>query len=219
MKEIDRELPKEGAPFLITSGCVTILFLILSYSWFVFHFLGWLFFILTAFLAWFFRNPDRKVTADDNAIVSPADGRVVEIEEGMETRFIKGDVRKISIFMSIFDVHINRIPVSGIVMDTEYLKGTFLRADGRDASKMNERNVIMLEGDAGRRIIMTQVAGLVARRIVSYARKGDGVEKGQRFGMIMFGSRVELLIPEEAEVLVRKGERVRGGTTVIARFG
>lgn len=218
MKEIDRELPKEGALFLITSGVLTILFLTLSYVWFFFHFIGWIFFIATAFLVYFFRNPSRKVPDEKNIIVSPADGKIIEVEEGIETRFMKGDVKKVSIFMSLFDVHINRIPIDGIIVDTEYVKGEFFRADSDKASKMNERNVIMIEDAKGRRVIMIQIAGVFARRIVSYAEKGDSVVHGQRFGMIMFGSRVELLLPTDVHLMVRKGDRVRGGETIIGRF-
>ena len=166
--------------------------------------------LLTAFVAFFFRNPGREIPADPKAIVSPADGRVVHVER-------VGQVTKLSIFLSIFNVHVNRSPIGGRIEAISYKPGKFKLAFDPAASVENERNIIMVDhGDL--KIVFTQIAGLIARRIVCWKRAGDKVEKGELIGLIRFGSRVDILFPSATEVTVAKGDRVRGGSTVIGRI-
>jgi phosphatidylserine decarboxylase len=163
--------------------------------------------LLAVFVAFFFRNPTREIPQDPSVIVSPADGRVVKIER-------VGNVTKLSIFLSIFNVHVNRSPIAGRIEAIEYKKGKFKLAFDHAASVENERNVIMVaQGDL--KIVFTQIAGLIARRIVCWKRVGDTVEKGELIGLIRFGSRVDVLFPAGTEVTVARGTRVRGGSTPI----
>src|SRR2546426_6296272 len=163
--------------------------------------------LLTAFVAFFFRNPKRSIPADPRIIVSPADGRVVKVER-------VGNVTKLSIFLSIFDVHVNRSPMRGRIEALDYRRGKFKAAFNHAASVENERNIIMVvEGNL--KLVFTQVAGIVARRIVFWKKVGDPVEKGELVGLIRFGSRVDVLFPAGTEVIVETGARVRGGSTPI----
>ena len=166
--------------------------------------------LLSAFVAFFFRNPNRVVPADSSAIVSPADGRVVKIER-------TGNVTKISIFLSIFNVHVNRSPIRGRIEAIDYKPGKFKAAFNHAASTENERNVILV-ADGDLKVVFTQIAGVVARRIVCWKKVGDSVGKGELVGLIRFGSRVDVLLPAAAEATVEKGDRVRGGSSVIGRI-
>jgi len=162
---------------------------------------------LAAFVAFFFRNPKRKIPDDPRIIVSPADGRVVKIEH-------VGNVTRMSIFLSIFNVHVNRSPIAGRIEAIDYRPGKFKAAFNHAASVENERNVIMVvQGNI--KLVFTQIAGLVARRIVCWKKVGDRVEKGELVGLIRFGSRVDILFPAGTEVTVEKGTKVRGGSTPI----
>ena len=171
---------------------------------------GVLLLALAAFVAFFFRNPGRNIPADPKAIVSPADGRVVNVER-------VGNVTKMSIFLSIFNVHVNRSPIGGRIEAIDYKPGKFKFAFDPSASVENERNVIMVS-QGGVKIVFTQIAGLVARRIVCWKRTGDNVGKGELIGLIRFGSRVDILFPSATEVCVEKGTKVRGGSSVIGRI-
>jgi phosphatidylserine decarboxylase len=163
--------------------------------------------LLAAFVAFFFRNPKREIPADPRVIVSPADGRVVKVER-------VGSVTKLSIFLSIFDVHVNRSPMAGRIEAIEYKAGKFKFAFDHAASVENERNIIMVsQGDV--KLVFTQIAGLVARRIVCWKKVGDTVSKGELIGLIRFGSRVDVLFPAGTEVTVERGTRVRGGSSPI----
>jgi len=163
--------------------------------------------LLTAFVAFFFRNPKRDVPSDPRVIVSPADGRVVKVER-------VGSVTKLSIFLSIFDVHVNRSPMRGRVEAIDYRRGRFKAAFNHAASVENQRNIIMI-GQGPVKLVFTQIAGLVARRIVCWKKVGDFVDKGELVGLIRFGSRVDVLLPAGTEAIVGKGARVRGGATPI----
>ncbi|PYS53719.1 MAG: phosphatidylserine decarboxylase family protein [Acidobacteria bacterium] len=163
--------------------------------------------LLTAFVAFFFRNPKRDVPADPRVIVSPADGRVVKVERA-------GNVTKLSIFLSIFDVHVNRSPMRGHVDAIDYRRGKFKAAFNHAASIENERNIIMIsQGPV--KLVFTQIAGLIARRIVCWKKVGDFVDKGELVGLIRFGSRVDVILPAGIEATVAKGARVRAGATAI----
>lgn len=165
---------------------------------------------LGLFVAYFFRDPRRAIPSDPGIIVAPADGRVVRIQsEGNQTR--------VSIFLSIFNVHINRAPIGGRVESVRYRKGRFLAAFDSRASVDNERNTLTMEGE-GIRLECTQIAGLVARRIVCRVKAGDTLGRGERFGLIRFGSRTDLLLPPNVELRVRVGDRIHGGRSVIGRI-
>ena len=166
-------------------------------------------FILGAFCLYFFRDPDREIPAGPVA-VSPADGKVVAVKT--EPR----GAHRVSIFLNIFDVHVNRTPISGVISDVQYHKGHFLVASKEDASSQNEQNVVTVEGD-GTRVVFKQIAGLIARRIVFDKRTGDEVRIGERVGLIKFGSRVDVIFGAEWEIAVAPGARVAAGSSVLAR--
>ncbi len=174
-----------------------------------------------AFVLYFFRDPERLILKDERELLAPADGKVVEIAMVEEREFLHKEATKISIFMSLFDVHVNRMPCSGRVEYLRHLNGRFLDARRKEASLENECNFIGLVMDGGRRILMKQVAGIIARRIVCPLSTGDYLEQGARFGMIKFGSRVEVFIPKDipCRVLVKEGQKVRAGLTVLAETG
>jgi phosphatidylserine decarboxylase len=171
--------------------------------------------LLSLFIAYFFRNPRREIPNLQNIILSPADGRVIHVGECEEDRFLKEKVLKVSIFMSVFDVHLNRAPVSGKVLERNYLPGRFLVASVEKSSLLNEQNAVILETEDRLKILLVQIAGFVARRIVCYAKTGDLLRKGEIFGLIRFGSRVDLYLPTEVKPIVRVGQHVKGGESVI----
>jgi phosphatidylserine decarboxylase len=172
---------------------------------------------LGVFVGAFFRNPERAIPGDESTVVSPADGRVVEVGE-IETADGRKALR-IGIFLSIFNVHVNRAPLAGRVVDIRRSGDAYLAAFNRDAEQRNVRVDLELEtADAGR-IVVSQITGLIARRIVCHPRRGAWVRRGDRYGLIRFGSRTDVVLPLAAEAAVRKGDRVRGGESVIARLG
>lgn len=166
----------------------------------------------------FFRNPARQIIQNDRQIIAPADGKVVVIEEVEETEFLQTRCRQISIFMSPFNVHINRNPISGVVSYFKYHKGKYLVAWHPKSSTENERTSIAIKSKDGRQILFRQIAGALAKRIVWYVKEGQAVEQGEEFGFIKFGSRVDIFIPLEAKVLVKIGDKPTGGKTVIAEW-
>jgi phosphatidylserine decarboxylase len=167
---------------------------------------------------WFFRNPARVIPEQPNAVVSPADGTVIGIEEVEEGRFVKERMKKVSIFMSVFNVHINRIPYSGMVREVSYNPGKFLVASVDKASLLNEQNAVVIETAQGKKILFVQIAGLVARRIVCYLAKGEAVTRGERFGLIRFGSRVDIYLPANSTLAVSLKQKVTGGETIIGHL-
>lgn len=174
--------------------------------------------LLLGFTLYFFRDPDRQPPGKDNIIVSPADGRVLLIKEVEETRYIKDTARQISIFMSPVDVHVNRIPVSGRIDYLNYIEGGYLIASDDKASERNERAEIGILSKKGK-ILFTQVAGFVARRIVYEIKPGDDVKIGERFGMIKFGSRVDIIAPLNWIPNVKPGDKTRAGETILFTYG
>jgi phosphatidylserine decarboxylase len=176
--------------------------------------------IAIAFVLYFFRDPERPILKDRKKLLAPADGRVMEISQVKEKEYLQKEATKISIFMSLFDVHVNRMPCSGRVEYLKHMNGRFLDARKKEAPLVNECNLIGLVMDGGRQLLMKQVAGIVARRIVCPLSTGDYLEQGQRFGMIKFGSRVEVFIPKEipCRVLVKEGQKVKAGLTVLAEL-
>lgn len=169
----------------------------------------------TLFVLWFFRNPERANPEDEKAIVSPADGKVIKIEEVDEGELLQSRARKVSIFMNIFNVHVNRAPCAGTVKEIVYRKGKFFSANLDKASVFNERNSVLIETENGIRILTIQIAGIIARRIVCWVRQEMGVKRGQRIGLIRFGSRLEVFMPLDATVSVKVGDKVRAGETQI----
>ncbi len=189
-------------------------------------FLGWLLgsgwleglgLLALAFFGYFFRDPERPIPAAPEAVVSPADGKVVFIDEVREERYLNGPARRVAIFMNVFDVHVNRAPVAGAVTEAEHRDGCFKAAWRADACTLNEQQALVLEAK-GARVLVVQIAGLLARRIVSYVQPGQYLDKGERLGLICFGSRVDLYLPLEAEIMVKVGERVKAGSSIVARW-
>jgi phosphatidylserine decarboxylase len=172
--------------------------------------------LLVAFILFFFRDPDRNITEGDNLVLSPADGKVVQIKEVEEDRYIKGPATQISIFLSPMDVHVNRIPVSGSLEYLEYEPGIFLVAFDHRASEMNERADFGVKHSSGVKIFFRQITGFLARRIVYHLNVGDQLKAGERFGMMKFGSRMDILVPVDVEVNVSEGEKAVAGETILA---
>lgn len=204
-------LAREGLPFIAISCGVTFLFYYLG-LWFLTIFAC----VLSIFIIFFFRDPERKNVINNQAILSPADGRILEIKniQGDENQASTPSV-KISIFMSVFNVHVNRIPIKSAIKKITYHHGKFFSANLDKASRYNEKNRVVLETSDSRTIILTQIAGLIARRISCWIKEGDRVDAGQRFGLIRFGSRVELYLPGDSQVIVQPCQKVRAGETVI----
>ena len=180
--------------------------------------LGLVLLLLTLFVLWFFRNPQRKTPEKEKLVISPADGKVIRIEETASEEQPGKTCLKISIFMNVFNVHVNRIPYSGRVRFIRYRPGKFLSANLDKASALNERNTVMVQTDDGREIMTVQIVGLIARRIVCWLREGMQVRKGDRFGLIRFGSRLEVFLPLGSAILVEVGDRVRAGETPIGEL-
>jgi phosphatidylserine decarboxylase len=169
---------------------------------------------LALFVFSFFRNPERVIPTDPGAVVSPADGRVVVVAEE-ENSGRPG--QRVSIFLAIWNVHVNRAPAAGTITKMEYRPGKFLAAMRERASMENEQNVFTLSNEAGE-MVFKQIAGLIARRVVSWKKQGESVSRGERIGLVRFGSRVDVWLPKEAEILVKLGENVKGGSSVLARW-
>jgi phosphatidylserine decarboxylase len=205
---------KPGYPFIAVAGGITLIFWVLN--WGLWAALG---LVVTALLLNFFRNPQRDVPISDlAAIVSPADGKVVLTDEVQEPEFLSGPARRVAIFMNIFDVHVNRAPVAGRVVASRHRAGKFLAAYKAEVDRVNEKQAILWETAAGPRVLTVQIAGMLARRIVPAVKEGDVLAKGARFGMICFGSRVDLYLPVNCGIIVKVGDRVKAGESVVARW-
>lgn len=171
--------------------------------------------LLAAFFLWFFRDPDRAIPPAAHAVVSPGDGKVTDLSP----RTVNGIERtRISIFLSVFDVHVNRSPIAGVIREVRYQHGQFLNAMNSASAEHNEQNTVTVEGE-GHAVVFKQIAGLLARRIVFTKKVGDRVERGERIGLIKFGSRVDVLLEPSATPQVKVGDRVKGGSTVLAYLG
>jgi phosphatidylserine decarboxylase len=168
--------------------------------------------LLAFFFLWFFRDPERAIPRDAGAVVSPGDGKVTDVSTVMVGN---EKLTRLSIFLSVFNVHVNRSPIAGVIRDVRYQRGKYLNAMNTASAEQNEQNIVTVEGD-GQRVIFKQIAGLLARRIVFYPKVGDRLERGQRVGLIKFGSRVDVLFDASANVSVKIGDHVKGGATVLA---
>jgi phosphatidylserine decarboxylase len=203
---------KEGWKF------ATIFFLtssLLLMVWLPFAIIG---FLLTFFVVWFFRDPDRKTPNIKNKIISPADGKICLIDKAKPPKELLMDSKemfRICVFMNVFNVHVNRSPVKGTIREIVYKKGQFLNASLDKASEKNERNSLIIETDDNKEIIVTQIAGLIARRILSFVNNKDKIDVGERFGLIRFGSRVDIYLPEGSKAAVKIGDTVKAGETII----
>jgi phosphatidylserine decarboxylase len=168
---------------------------------------------LAVFFLWFFRDPERAIPKEAGAVVSPGDGKVTDVST---VTLGKDQQTRISIFLSVFDVHVNRSPIAGVVREIRYQRGQFLNAMNKVSAEQNEQNIVTLEGDDGEKVLFKQIAGLLARRIVFHPKVGDRLERGQRVGLIKFGSRVDVLLDASARTNVKIGDRVKGGASVLA---
>lgn len=204
---------KAGYPFIIASAFATAVFALLGIASLAVAGL-----LITGFVCFFFRDPDRLVPGGDGLIVSPADGKVIKIEDVAQTPFFDGACTRISVFMSVFNVHVNRIPHEGTITRVDYHPGKFLAANRDKASQDNERNALLLESPDGRRVGFVQIAGLIARRIICRVQPDDTVRRGERFGLICFGSRLDIYLPEDAQIDVAVGDRVQAGSSIMAKW-
>ncbi len=203
---------REGYPFVLGSFAIAVVLgAWLGYAWAIFPA------VLGSYFIYFFRNPEREVPQDDSVLVAPADGKVMDIVPVEDDEFVKEPANKVIIFMSVFDAHVNRSPMSGEITCQRYSCGHFHPAFDDNVGAENERHLLGISN--GRlRITVTQIAGLLARRIVSWVTLDDHLEQGQRYGLIKFGSCVEVVMPESVEVTVKKGDKVIGGVTIIGRI-
>jgi phosphatidylserine decarboxylase len=206
----DSVIAHEGYPFIIFSLVVTVFVAFFGISWLII-----LFAFITFFIIWFFRNPERYFQEEEKVLISPADGKVIKIEDVEVNGTVSGRFKKISIFMNVFNVHVNRAVYSGKIETINYLEGKFFSANLDKASLDNERNEIMIRSEDGHSIWMVQIAGLIARRIVCWVNVGTTIKKGERFGLIRFGSRVDVYLPEDSQISVKLRDNVKAGQTVL----
>lgn len=204
---------KEGIPFIAVPAGVTLLT-----GW-----LGWpvvacVGAIATLFSAWFFRNPARVIPQSPNLVVAPGDGKVIAIEEEFEPRYLKERSVRVTIFLNVFDVHINRMPCDGMIEDMQYQPGLFLVASKPEATLRNEQNAVMIKTHEGTKVLCVQVAGLIARRIVCWVSPRERAIRGERYGLIRFGSRMDTFLPMGTKLRVTVGERVKGGETILGEL-
>lgn len=210
MKNQSIPVAKEGYPFILFSAFTTLVLALLAFEYAAIAAL-----ILTGFILWFFRDPERVLPADENAFVSPADGKVIIAEKILDERFLNKEVLKISIFMNVFNVHVNRFPCTGKVSEVMLKPGKFYSADTEKGALQNEYCAIKVTTENNLEYCVVQVAGLIARRIICWAETGDILKAGERYGLIRFGSRVDLYLPADFEPSVNKGDTVRAGETAL----
>jgi len=212
-KRVHNQLPvaREGLPFIGLGVALTAVFL-----WLGMAVLCLVAGVLTLFTVYFFRDPDRLQEVTERTVLAPADGRILDIRvlDGKDNLLGESAV-KLSVFMSLFNVHVNRVPATGTISSIAYHPGRFVSANRDKASEQNEHNRITLETDGGERLVFVQIAGLIARRIACWIREGDDVRAGQRFGLIRFGSRVDIYLPRHTHMVVEKAQKVRAGETIV----
>jgi len=201
---------RDGIPFVLVPLAAALLAALTGYWYVAVPLL-----LLALFMAYFFRDPERAPLTEQDIIVSPADGRVTRVAQLMPDD--PQSPKVVSIFLSVFDVHVNRAPIAGEITDVSYTKGRFMIATREEASVVNEQNALTIQGER-MTVVCKQIAGVLARRIVCWKRKGEKVNLGERFGLIKFSSRTDLVMPPEVDVSVQVGERVRGGVSIIGRL-
>lgn len=204
---------REGIPFVLPPAVFTLSAAALGYL-FSAIVLG----LITFFVVWFFRNPERKAPQDKRLIVSPADGRVIRIDDDTTHEMLPSRLKRVCIFMNVFNVHVNRAPCKGRIDEVRYYPGKFFSANLDKAAEDNERNAVLIRRDDGKMILTIQIAGLIARRIVCWVSQGMNIEKGARFGLIRFGSRLDVYMPKEAMLRVKLGDKVRAGESPIGEL-
>jgi len=204
---------KEGIPFIAVPAGVTLLTGLLG--WFLVAFLSG---VATLFSAWFFRNPARVIPQGPNLIVAPGDGKVIAVEEEFEPRYLKERSIRVTIFLNVFDVHINRLPCDGMVENVQYQPGLFMVASKPEATFVNEQNALMIKTSDGIKVLCVQVAGLIARRIVCWIAPLERAVRGERYGLIRFGSRMDTFLPIGTTLRVAVGQRVKGGETILGEL-
>ena len=210
MKNYGIPVASEGWPFIVPLTIVTAL--LFAFGW---KNTAVVSLALTLFVLYFFRDPERTVPQSAGAVVSPADGRVIVVKDIFEPTYLKQEVKQISIFLSVFNVHVNRSPISGTVETVKYNPGKFHVASVDKASLDNEQTAMVIS-DGKHKVLVKQIAGLIARRIVCYAEPGDAIRTGERYGLIRFGSRVDIFLPRDADLKVKIGDRVTGARDIIA---
>lgn len=203
-------LARPGLPFIGAASFITAVFALLGMQW-----PALLGLMATLCICAFFRDPDRVIPAEEGAVVSPADGKVIINEKLSQCDYYEGECVKISIFMSVFNVHVNRIVYDGTITDVNYHPGKFFSANLDKASRENEHNALTLEGPGGQRMVVVQIAGLIARRIVCGVQPGTTLVRGERFGMICFGSRLDVYLPADTAIKVNVGDKVAAGTSIL----
>jgi phosphatidylserine decarboxylase len=210
---------REGIPFILVAAALavgTFGLALMRRSW-PLWLLAFVLTIIALWVAWFFRDPERTGERGDALVIAPADGRIVMIADVDEPSFVHGKATRISIFMNIFNVHVNRYPVNGTVRYVHYNPGKFINAAADKASLDNEQMSVGLES-GGKLVLVRQIAGAIARRIVTYSKEGDAARQGERFGLIRFGSRVDVFVPTNSKIRVKVGEKPVAGTTVLAEL-
>jgi phosphatidylserine decarboxylase len=203
-------IARPGLPFIGAAGFVTAVFALLGLQWPALFCL-----VATLCICGFFRDPDRVIPTEDSAVVSPADGKIIVCEKVAQSDFYEGECLKISIFMTVFNVHVNRMVYDGTVTDVNYHPGKFFSANLDKASRENEHNALTLEGPGGHHMVVVQIAGLIARRIVCGVQPGTNLVRGERFGMICFGSRLDVYLPPATTAKVSVGDKVAAGTSIL----
>jgi phosphatidylserine decarboxylase len=209
MKNYGIPVAAEGWPFILPLAAVTVLCFLFGWK----H-MGYVAFAFSLFVLFFFRDPERTIPEGKGIIVSPADGKVIVIKDIYEPDYLKQDVKQISIFLSVFNVHVNRTPIGGTIETVKYNPGKFLVASVDKASLDNEQTGMVIS-DGKNKVLVKQIAGLIARRIVCYAKTGETVKVGERYGLIRFGSRVDLFLPKNTDLMVKVGDRIMGARDVI----
>ncbi len=204
------QFAKEGYPFIFSFAFITVLLAVFRFQWIAVAAL-----ILTLFMLFFFRDPDRETIKDRDAFHSPADGKVIFIGKGREDELLNDSAMKISIFMSPLDVHVNRVPCDGVVKGVKHYPGKFISAFKDDASRYNEHITMLFECEQYGDIVLKQIAGAVARRAVCRVKPGDSLKQGQRYGIIKFSSRVDIFLPLDTDIKVQLNDKVKAGETVL----
>ncbi len=205
---------REGYPWIFGLGSLSLVLGLLG-----FHSSGGILLGLTLFVAFFFRDPDREVPGDTDVIISPADGRVITVEPLARGKYASEQpASRVGIFLSPLNVHVNRVPVTGQVTQIQYQPGKFRAAFAADAAEVNEQNAVSIQDTYGHRVVLVQIAGMLARRIVCRLTGGEQVQQGDRYGMIMLGSRVDVYCPAEVQLKITVGQRVKAGETVIGAY-
>ncbi|WP_372682609.1 phosphatidylserine decarboxylase family protein, partial [Desulfosarcina sp.] len=204
---------KAGYPYIFASAFATAVFALLGAD-----FLAVLGLFVSGFICYFFRDPDRLVPTGEGVVVSPADGKVIKVEPVDQTLYFEGACTRISVFMSVFNVHVNRVPHEGTVRQVNYHPGKFFSANLDKASTDNEHNALLLESPNGKKVGFVQIAGLVARRIICAVQPGDVLKRGHRFGMICFGSRLDIYLPPETDIRVAVGDKVQAGSSILGKW-